>query len=513
MVESIPVIDLFAGPGGLGEGFSRCLVDGSPAFRICVSVEKDPSAHATLTLRSFFRQFSPGKAPDEYYQYLRGEISRDELFTAWPEQSKVATEHTLGRPHEMGVPEDDAAIDRAIRKGLRGTDFQNWILLGGPPCQAYSLAGRSRRAREDRDEFENDSRHFLYEEYLRIIRKFKPTVFVMENVKGLLSATVKNRRILGSILQDLSTAGYDLHSLSHLRPLQDVEADPVSFLVRAEECGVPQTRHRVFIVGVRKGCSGRPALLKKRPELVDMWDAIGDLPRIRSHVSRRIPRSGPLERRRYVDSLVVWQNVIRHTEANWFGPAPDPSIHKWLRALGRAVTDSGEFIEGAIAGPDDAELCDWCVDERLDGVLNHAARSHMPDDLLRYFYMAACGKIGDYSPRLQHFPAALMPAHANAMHDNVPHVDRFKVQLSGRPSSTITCHISKDGHHYIHPDPTQCRSLTVREAARLQTFPDNYFFEGPRTEQYRQVGNAVPPLLAHKIARVVSDMLNEGKEK
>ena len=153
----------------------------------------------------------------------------------------------------------------------------------------------------------------------------------------------------------------------------------------------------------------------------------------------------------------------------------------------------------------------------MSGACNHSTRAHLTSDLHRYFYVAVYGDIYHLetspSPKLQDFPEALWPDHKNTKYavENGLFNDRFRVQVKDRPATTVTSHISKDGHYYIHYDPKQCRSLTVREAARIQTFPDNYFFCGPRTSQYTQVGNAVPPLLANKIAAKLYSVLTETK--
>lgn len=148
----------------------------------------------------------------------------------------------------------------------------------------------------------------------------------------------------------------------------------------------------------------------------------------------------------------------------------------------------------------------WFVDTRMHGyITNHSARAHIIEDLARYWFAANYRAEENRSPRTMDFPQPLWPAHANFTSGKF--ADRFRVQGWGAPASTVTSHISKDGHYFIHPDPNQMRSLTVREAARLQTFPDNYHFVGTRTQQYTQVGNAVPPMLAYKLASVIEDLI------
>jgi DNA (cytosine-5)-methyltransferase 1 len=503
----IPVIDLFAGPGGLGEGFSSLRRAGCSLFKICLSIEKDAFAHQTLELRAFFRQFMHRQAPSEYYQYLAGEISRADLFAKFSAESEAARNEALLM--ELGA-DDPGVVDAAIRKACGSS--KDWVLIGGPPCQAYSLVGRSRRKNDPK--FATDEKHLLYEKYLRILAVHRPPVFVMENVKGMLSATVNEAGIFRKIRDDLAdplpavpeadqtrALGYRLFSLvtSNADPLGEIP--PEEFIVRAEDYGVPQARHRVILLGVRADLNLTPGLLRPVGRPVPIEKAIGDLPRVRSGLSKEEED----------ETGEKWLSAVRALAQSPALSEPpvtkelSQSIRKVLRKLKAGMNRGGEFVDGQPA-PKFAR--NWFRDPQLKGFCNHATRGHIRGDLHRYLFAAQFARTNKSTPSLEHFPLALLPDHKNVAEAIVGAVfsDRFRVQLRGRPSTTVTSHISKDGHYFIHYDPTQCRSLTVREAARLQTFPDNYFFEGPRTAQYHQVGNAVPPLLAYKIARIVSEL-------
>jgi DNA (cytosine-5)-methyltransferase 1 len=509
MKAPISIIDIFAGPGGLGEGFSALRSkSGSPIFKIKLSIEKDEFAHSTLELRAFFRQFCHDKVPENYYRYLRGDLSRCELFEMYPKEAeKAKSEAWLA---ELGKT-DRLLVKTRIETALDGE--KNWVLIGGPPCQAYSLAGRSRMIGKDRQKYERDERHFLYKEYLRILANHQPSVFVMENVKGLLSAQLQQHKTFELILNDLRNPldaiesnskrplHYRLFSISKKRIENTPEIEPSDFIVRCEDYGIPQARHRIIIVGIRSDIyKSDPETLNIVSKRVTIEDVIGDLPRLRSGLSREN------------DSADEWLSTIKSIEeANWLTSTDaslQQALHGAARKVGTRLGRGGRFVR-FIPAPRVYE--NWYVDNTLAGVCNHETRSHIRSDLHRYFFAAVFAFKYGKSPTLGDFPSELLPDH-----DNVKEAlrgskfnDRFRVQICGRPSTTVVSHISKDGHYYIHYDPSQCRSLTVREAARLQTFPDNYFFEGNRTQQYHQVGNAVPPLLANKIASIIFKVLNE----
>jgi DNA (cytosine-5)-methyltransferase 1 len=500
----IPVVDLFAGPGGLGEGFSSVAdQSGKKVFSVRVSIEKDPVAHKTLTLRAFFRMFGSGQAPDAYYDYLRGDISRFELFSAYPYESEEArAEARLATLGETPEPNIDSWIRDAV-----GTE-NHWVLIGGPPCQAYSVAGRSRRRPVDAEGFKNDERHLLYRQYLRIIEKFRPPIFVMENVKGILTSNHEGGKIFGKILADLSSpsTGLDYSIRSFAVAGSSGELAPEDYILRSENYGIPQTRHRVILLGVRSDLASLPhqLLLTKPP--VSVWDTIGTLPRVRSRLSRED------------DSHEKWLQAIKETPRFLASctysvrEAVEPKIMAMTVRAADIPRTGTRFIQRSRLSfkKMPADLAAWLRDERLDGVCQHETRSHMRSDLHRYLYASCFAKVFDRTPMLRDYPEKLLPDHVNIRAKTTPFLDRFRVQIGSLPSTTVVSHISKDGHYYIHPDPAQCRSLTVREAARLQTFPDNYFFEGNRTEQYVQVGNAVPPLLATQLGKVVFDLLSRS---
>ena len=358
--------------------------------------------------------------------------------------------------------------------------------------------------------YEADPKHRLYRHYLRILATHRPPVFVMENVKGLLSAKIKEEGIFQHILADLrrpdlATQVRPALALEYrLVPLVGGSGDllgefaPEDFVVRSEDYGIPQTRHRIIILGIRADVFAKSASLSvSSPTTID--DVIADLPRLRSGLSRE------------PDSPQAWRDAIRAIPLASFNGALTPAVVDALRRsckrIGVRLNRGNAFLSGRSRPK---RYPTWFCDPELQGVCNHESRGHIRSDLHRYLFAAVFAKSFGRSPLLEDFPTRLLPKH-----QNVPDAlketkfnDRFRVQMAGRPATTVVSHISKDGHYYIHYDPSQCRSLTVREAARLQTFPDNYFFEGPRTEQYQQVGNAVPPLLAKQIARIVWNLFN-----
>jgi DNA (cytosine-5)-methyltransferase 1 len=514
--HAVPVVDLFAGPGGLGEGFSSFRQDKREAcFKVRLSIEKDFWAHQTLTLRAFYRQFAPGRAPGIYYDLLRGSTERDTLFARFPDEAAQAdSEAWRAELGVMGYPEVRNRIKAAVGKS------DDWILIGGPPCQAYSIAGRSRNKGVEGYRPDRDRRQYLYAEYLEIIADHWPAIFVMENVKGLLSAKLRNHSVFDFIHEDLSAPARALHrrasngrahryTIFSVAPngglFEDVGVH--DFVVQAERHGVPQARHRVILLGVRDDLtSGSFSWRRLLPTLneIPVQCVLDGMPALRSGLS-----GGN-------DSSDAWLRVLR-----------DARDRRWLKSAGifggSEVRDLvAETIQNVSAPRHDrgAEFIagdfrvgyrpDWFIDGKVDGLCNHSTREHMPHDLHRYLYAACFAQCHGRSPVLSDFPADLLPDHDNvhlALSGHGYFADRFRVQVRGRCATTITSHLAKDGHGFIHPDPRQCRSLTVREAARLQTFPDNYLFCGSRTQQYVQVGNAVPPLLAESVAGIVWALL------
>lgn len=517
ILNPIQIVDLFAGPGGLGEGFSSFL--DAQRFRIIVSAEMDPNARKTLRLRSFFRilKNSNPDALDDYYNFCNGlsekpwsEISKKE----WEEAGKEARCITLG------TKEGNAELDEILNRKLDRT--RPWVLIGGPPCQAYSMAGRSRNRSKANYTPEDDHRHFLYKEYLRIIHERQPAIFVMENVKGILSSKINGEKIFKRILEDLSDPDKALGISEYGRKYKicsfassnigdkasDREIDPKDYIIRAEKYGIPQARHRVILLGIAVDELGEiPNYeeLEKTTDSVNVGSVLKDLPAIRSRLTK-----GEDTDERWSEvvcgELISLMSSVDREKNHRLGKELDSVYDKILSRrlkVGELRTSINTPVIGALG-----ELDSWYLDKSLTKWLNHDARGHMPSDLRRYVFAASFAHVKGYSPKghLDFNLPGLAPAHKNWTTGKFS--DRFRVQCENLPSSTITSHISKDGHYFIHYDPTQCRSLSVREAARLQTFPDNYFFQGNRSQQYHQVGNAVPPLLAYKIASVVSGILD-----
>jgi len=438
--KSYYTIDLFAGCGGLSEGFKQA------GFEIAAQIEMDKWACESLKTRHLYQQLKERNKVYFYQKYLRNEITRKDILNRFPEIKKAISYCVIQATFGNDAIEN---ILERIEQSRKYLDFPKFhVLLGGPPCQPYSVVGRSR----DSHRMRYDDRHYLYEYYLRILEFLKADFFVFENVPGLITANAKGEEIFSRMLKDFR----EINPPYEIAPsFDEYSRNPRKYLVDSSNYGIPQKRKRVIFIGYRK------SLLSKNKEIKNIFRKI------------------------------LWAKSPR-----WGGNAVEDAISD-LPTL-----RPGEGADGYYGNYMEKETTSYQNSLRRvsPGILNHRARTHMESDLERYKFFIdhhINGKQNANLIDLMRERPDLTPAHNHL--DKF--FDRFRVQWWTLPSSTITAHISKDGHYYIHPDKKQCRSFTVREAARCQSFQDNFKFEGPRTQQFRQVGNAVPPMLAWIIAK------------
>lgn len=398
------IIDLFAGAGGLSEGFVQA------GFIPIAHVEMDKDACNTLRTRCCYHYLYSKGQLDVYYQYLKGEITREALYASVPNDI-VDTVINV----EISDKTIESTFDR-IKKLASGRSID--MIIGGPPCQAYSLLGRHRK------EMEDDPRTLLYLQYGRFLEEFNPKGFVFENVPGLLSA--KKGEHFNNLQIYFKELGYNVHFQ----------------MLNAADYGVVQNRNRLIIIGWKnKEDYGYPNIIKYRTEAV-VNDLFNDLPFL---------LAGDI------------QNVAMYKE----------KPNQYLLDSGIRSKEEN-FVSQNITRPLNAK------------------------DALIYRY--AIQKWNNERIRIKNDK---LPKEIRTQNNETSFLDRFKVIDGDGFSHTIIAHLAKDGHYYIHPNEDLCRSVSVREAARLQSFPDNFYFEGSRSAMFKQIGNAVPPLLAHAVAQAI----------
>lgn len=414
-------IDLFAGAGGLSEGFYQ------EGFRSLVHVEIDRHACETLRERMRFYDYNERVVEEAV---LCGDMTDPNIIQEIERRVRFVENEERRARNEQELDINDL-IDGIVD-----------IVVGGPPCQSFSTAGRAR----DPHGMRNDPRNFLFENYIHIIEHFRPKIFVFENVVGLLSASVNNELVINTIFRRMQEAGYNV--LHDLERRNDIVLNSVNY-------GVPQTRKRVIIIGVRAD------LDLNAEEVYQMID--------KTHYG-------------------VDENQIE-------GLQPFVTVEE-------AIGDLPQLVPGQ--GEDDIQFVNEVLnrytaqirDENFDRLYNHMARGHNEQDIERYRLMSQ----NEWTLR--------------QLLENRPDLDNgrafgnsYVVQNRNLPGRTIIAHLYKDGNQFIHPDYTQARTFTVREAARIQSFPDNFRFMGSRTQQFKQVGNAVPPIMARSIATAVNRAL------
>ena len=396
-------IDLFAGTSALSEGFRQ------NGFNPVAHIEMDGEACMTIKTRVAYHHLKENKNIDFYYDYIGGNITREEFY----KKSSVIHDETVinEKISDTSLKNIFQLIESKL-KNQRNSELD--LIVGGPPCQAYSLIGRHGI------DWENDSRLKLYIHYGRFLKEFRPKAFVFENVPGLLSA--KGGIYYMNLKKYFKKIGYEIDDR----------------ILNAKDYGVLQNRRRVIIFGWRKDLQFSFPDLQTVSHSYTTEEILGDL--------------SPL--------------------------IPGESIEK-----GKYGKDISGYME------------QFGLRNGIDFYTQHISRPHNSNDLK--IYKLAITKWEEEKKRIKYTD---VPKHLRTQKNTEAFPDRFKVVDGKGISHTIIAHIAKDGHYYIHPDINQCRSISVREAARIQSFPDDFYFEGSRTAAFRQIGNAVPPLLSLAIA-------------
>lgn len=416
-------LDLFAGAGGLSEGFIRA------GFEAVAHIEMDTAACYTLKTRAAYHWLKKNNKLDLYNNYLEQKITRDEFYSAIPES-------ILGTVLNYEISEDSLETIFADVDTLLDEKKLD-LIIGGPPCQAYSIAGRSRAE----NKMVGDKRNYLYKLYAEFLKRYKPKYFVFENVVGLLSAKDED----GS-----------LHLKNMMSLFKEYGYSTEYKMLTASDYGVLQNRKRIILIGCRGDQKDfYPDIPKVEPKCM-VGEIFSDLPKIKAGGGAVLPVA------------------TKHYEGSY------------LYNSGIKTADR-------------------------EKVTFHQARPNTEQDLEIYRIVAETWKKEGRRISYTELPEKLK-THKNTK----SFLDRFKVVAADLPcAQTIVAHISRDGHYFIHPDVNQNRSLTPREAARIQTFPDNYYFESvsgkpSRTLAYKQIGNAVPVCLANSVARALLKMFNAG---
>lgn len=415
MPEKLTYIDLFAGAGGLSEGFVRA------GYEPVAHVEYDRAACYTLKTRATFHFLHETGNLDIYYDYLKGKMSREKLYSHVPE-------NILNSVINAEIGKDNNEIFHSI-DNLLGTESVD-LIIGGPPCQAYSVVGRAPLKHK-----KDDERTRLYIQYGRFLKKYSPKMFVFENVPGILSAA--DGQYYKNLQSYYKRLGYK------------VEAK----LLNSYNYGVVQHRQRVIIIGWKK----------------ELNFSYPDIPEINDKY--------------YRDTIFSDLPPIK--------PGENKKTHKYYKETNDYLSKNA-------------------IRNGIDFISQHITRPHNERDLTIYKLAI---KYLEQGERLKNDQ---IPVEMRTQKNISDFLDRFKVV--DREPHTMIAHIAKDGHHFIHPDKKQLRSISVREAARIQSFPDDYYFEGikenqPRTSAFRQIGNAVPPLMAEKIAEQINKMLDNARTK